>query len=651
MKNLKASRLNMFVLELLLILMLACDTFQEDAISPDKLIEFGQTDFYILPGTSAVIDISSIVERTFTKGAVVIAKQPGQGILTKLNSLVLIYKPHINFTEGTDVFDVSVTDNGKTLVTETISIHMSPNETGADCPIFAVQDVRSLNSNSPITIKFLVNDRFCDLDIQNIQASIYLPPSHGEATLDGDVITYTPHPELYRGDTIVYKIRITHPSIGSSPKDFFGLITFARLSCLSYLPQEIHVDLRNSVGEVASTDDCGEGVLIYKLMEDWRSCVEGTDFEVVLMGQTGSSGTVCYEPTTGFVFVSDMHGEPGNVDVHFRIYVQGQYKDFIIYVQLLKTNWARLGSVSNGMFTEDQARSVFFVDNQRGFVGGESIWKTVDGGLSWRHVFPWYTYGVLEINDIFFVDENNGFAGYKDSFNGGLLKTVDGGENWTLVESPKENTVSVYFISHEVGFIGTASGNLQVPETGRIYRTTDGGMHWTVARAGWFRVHNIQVRNDGVGFANAGYLLLRTDNQGASWASNSLLAINPDPNEGISALADNGRQLFLKFSNTLWTSDGTNFEQKRPDELDTYHNAISFSPSGKVGVLVGSRDWAHGGFRAEVLMSFESGETWTRAETEAPRFKGLELIDVSVPTDETAFALSNNGFILKFKQE
>ena len=104
---------------------------------------------------------------------------------------------------------------------------------------------------------------------------------------------------------------------------------------------------------------------------------------------------------------------------------------------------------------------------------------------------------------------------------------------------------------------------------------------------------------------------------------------------------------FFELANAIWTSpDGINFSLKRLDDLDSYHNAISFSPSGQLGMAVGSRDWVNG-MKSEALFSTDKGETWWTSVMDYSRFKGLELIDVSIPSDHVAFALSRNGYLVR----
>lgn len=116
------------------------------------------------------------------------------------------------------------------------------------------------------------------------------------------------------------------------------------------------------------------------------------------------------------------------------------------------TGWAGGGAImktsDGGQTWETQlnpavVRKFFFLDEQRGFaVGGTSVVKTVDGGSSWIDISP-DDERVRDLRNAYFFDENAGWAiglghevteGSSIFQNSVLLKTTDGGANWTIWE-------------------------------------------------------------------------------------------------------------------------------------------------------------------------------------------------------------------------
>jgi hypothetical protein len=81
---------------LVLLAILSCDTFKDDTIPPAKQITFSQTEYYVLPGSSVVIDLESIVKQSFIDASLNISQAPLRGELSHLDVLLLKYTPALN---------------------------------------------------------------------------------------------------------------------------------------------------------------------------------------------------------------------------------------------------------------------------------------------------------------------------------------------------------------------------------------------------------------------------------------------------------------------------------------------------------------------------------------------------------------------------
>ncbi len=95
-------------------------------------------------------------------------------------------------------------------------------------------------------------------------------------------------------------------------------------------------------------------------------------------------------------------------------------------------------------------------------VGGNSMARTTDGGLNWTTTT---TPNFAEANSIFFLNEDIGYIGTN-----GIYKTTDAGATWTLIDTGY-NVVSVYFYDELTGFAAHSNG--------QVKGTTDGGETWT----------------------------------------------------------------------------------------------------------------------------------------------------------------------------
>lgn len=166
-------------------------------------------------------------------------------------------------------------------------------------------------------------------------------------------------------------------------------------------------------------------------------------------------------------------------------------------------------------------KQVFFLNENLGWkVGFQSpsgrLWRTTAG------IDGWSDYWSLAHNpySVYFIDENNGWISCQDGF---VLKSTDGGENWTDIETGfTESLRSIYFISSSLGWaVGYAS------DIGVIIKTTDGGSTWyQVEHPLTLSLHSIQFVNENIGWACGSKfqnseergVILYTNDGGENWS-------------------------------------------------------------------------------------------------------------------------------------
>lgn len=165
--------------------------------------------------------------------------------------------------------------------------------------------------------------------------------------------------------------------------------------------------------------------------------------------------------------------------------------------------------------TEENLRSIFFVDDQIGFIGGDAgtILKTTDGGTTWVDLEATLDapYSIL---DLHMVDASLGFIG-GHSF---LQVTYDGGLNWTYV--PGFSPGGGAFAFREIQFV---NNNLAYAcgDQGAIWKSEDGGLTWNLQETGTTEsIQDIRFIDENIGFA-CGFngVALKTDNGGETWAN------------------------------------------------------------------------------------------------------------------------------------
>ncbi|HYG41275.1 MAG TPA: ELWxxDGT repeat protein [Cytophagales bacterium] len=130
-------------------------------------------------------------------------------------------------------------------------------------------------------------------------------------------------------------------------------------------------------------------------------------------------------------------------------------------------SWRSLSNYS------DHLNAGYFITKEKGFICGTSntLIRTLDGGKTWENIdmesFGWN----IAFSDIIFT---SALIGYISTNKGTVIKTIDGGQTWSAVGETYSNYATrIYFKNENEGYvIGSWSGST-------IQKTTDGGQTWS----------------------------------------------------------------------------------------------------------------------------------------------------------------------------
>jgi photosystem II stability/assembly factor-like uncharacterized protein len=155
---------------------------------------------------------------------------------------------------------------------------------------------------------------------------------------------------------------------------------------------------------------------------------------------------------------------------------------------------------------------VQFVDTNYGYVVGgypsPCIKKTTNGGIIWTDISS-NIGNLFTINDISFVNKDTGWVCINDFFDGGIYKTMNGGNNWTQ-QKYDQYAYKVFFINKDTGWYCTGSNQ-------KLYRTTNSGANWSLQYTNpSYSITDIFFLNSFKGWMFAGYIKYTTDG-GFTW--------------------------------------------------------------------------------------------------------------------------------------
>ena len=183
--------------------------------------------------------------------------------------------------------------------------------------------------------------------------------------------------------------------------------------------------------------------------------------------------------------------------------------------QVTNAGWRRLKTN-----TLSWLKTIHFSDAENGWIGGTggTLLYTQDGGRTWRKK-PKFTDDT--IREVYFFDKSTGWLlcernrytlGSKSPSY--LLKTTDGGENWTQIDfenKQRQQITNVFFAKN--GF-GLAAG-----ETGALFGLKDDNYSWTklLAPSRYLILDGVFSDNLRGTIVGGGGKIFFTEDAGASW--------------------------------------------------------------------------------------------------------------------------------------
>ena len=186
---------------------------------------------------------------------------------------------------------------------------------------------------------------------------------------------------------------------------------------------------------------------------------------------------------------------------------------------ILTTTNGGLVWIKDSVFFENEIFStIFFIDENVGFIGGNGIKKTTDGGLTWANSFiePG-GFSTLPINKFSFYSNTFGYAcGGRLDVAGVVWRTTDRGNNWTSIALSPDQIFDVFVFDslNAMALSGDPEGFYGVS----LIKTIDAGITWIDTTLTFLGVSfALDFLDNKEGWSAAGYKFLNTNDGGETW--------------------------------------------------------------------------------------------------------------------------------------
>lgn len=204
----------------------------------------------------------------------------------------------------------------------------------------------------------------------------------------------------------------------------------------------------------------------------WLNALEFRDFNNgFAVGFIGTTSNGCILRTTDNGTVWDTVFTAAN-NVEFR---DVTFADSLTVFAVAGSLIARSDDLGNTWTTSNLNTGLFsvnFSSRDIGYVCGDSgiVYKTINSGVTWNRL---NTGTSKTLWSIYFINDSLGFAcGYNK-----IVKTIDGGSNWSIQNLDSNILHSIFFPSDSIGYCKTIGCH---PHNQTLYKTFDQGVTWNM---------------------------------------------------------------------------------------------------------------------------------------------------------------------------
>ena len=276
-------------------------------------------------------------------------------------------------------------------------------------------------------------------------------------------------------------------------------------------------------------------------------------------------------------------------------------------------------------------------DNNIYAVGDESTFmKSSDGGINWEVKLN-IANTAHKLRSVIFINQQRGFIVSHDDngdlYNGWLLTTSDGGNEWTA-QAFGYNLHKVFFIDEHDGWIvGSTFG---LPGNGRILKTTDGGLNWIESL---FTTENeyfdVSFINNSIGWIVGNKVVIKTTDGGLEWTiinqTNNFLRPSCTFVSPLQGYIATEASIFKTFDGGLTWSQQYYDENLYFSDVEYLNNSVGFAVSYSY----------YTNFKPIILRTTDGGTNWI------PTKVNNNLTSLSVLNSSELISVGFGGTIVK----
>ena len=400
-----------------------------------------------------------------------------------------------------------------------------------------------------------------------------------------------------------------------------------------------NVGFMGSNGAIVRTTDGGQSWI---LRSWYPNCpvIFGMDFisaDVGLVGglMAGGSDEGIFKTTTGGQIWRLKYPHAVN-DV---IYLTNDVVISIDGIETIKSidggeTWQRtFGQVPTGLVDMEKIDE----NTVMGVSGAGDVWKTMDGGFSWRQTLV----GEGDLPAMWAIKFRDAMNGHVVGQSGAIFSSTDGGETWTRINRG---------ISRDWNALAAFSNNevLLAGHHGYIQKTTDAGSHWTpqlldpptFGRDTSFSDIEVTSANEVIAVGHWGGLFKSFD-RGENWVNlSSALSIDYYPNGVEFVDANNGWMVGWDYT---WGEK--KYVQRTFDGGFTWDVAPQVNVPAQDVEFRGQLGWILSG--EYMRRTTNGGNTWTLGQLPLNQGSPPSTSQMSFGTDAVGYVVGWDGYIAK----